>query len=148
MLFSIASPEAEIKPLQMWALMIAFLQMKSKARLIFNSGKFSIHFFRLNVSLKPRASIRLTFSQHSIEIFCLLCFCSLLIWLQSFRKHFEILFCAEILFHCLSMKMVRVESEVFVGVGRFIVNIPTPMDSLLSCELSHKLNPFVPRNFL
>ena len=29
------------------------------------------------------------------------------------------------------MKMVRVESEVFVGVGRFIVNIPTPMDSLL-----------------
>ena len=29
------------------------------------------------------------------------------------------------------MKMVRVESEVFVGVGRFIVNIPTPIDSLL-----------------
>ena len=38
------------------------------------------------------------------------------------------------------IKMVRVESEVFVGVGRFIVNIPTPMDSLLSCELSYKLN--------
>ena len=29
------------------------------------------------------------------------------------------------------MKMVRVESEVFVGVGRFIVDIPTPMNSLL-----------------
>ena len=38
------------------------------------------------------------------------------------------------------IKMARVESEVFVGVGRFIVNIPTPMDSLLSCELSYKLN--------
>ena len=43
---------------------------------------------------------------------------------QSFCKHFEILFYAEILFHCLSMKMVRVESEVFVGVGRSIVNLP------------------------
>ena len=45
MLFSIASPEAEIKPLQMWALMIAFLQMQSNARLIFNPGKFSAHFY-------------------------------------------------------------------------------------------------------
>ena len=79
MLFSIASLEAEIKPLQMWALMIAFLQMQSKSILIFNPGKFSKQFYRRNVSWKPRASIRLTFSQHLIEIDFLLCFCSLLI---------------------------------------------------------------------
>ena len=59
------------------------------------------------------------------------------------------------------MKMVRVESEVFVGVGRFIVNLPALIDTSLSRQLKYKLNdhlslfkgskrrpePFVPTNF-
>ena len=47
------------------------LQEQLKASLIFNPGTFSTHFYRWQVSLKRSVSIRLTFSQYSIENFFL-----------------------------------------------------------------------------